>query len=470
MTPRSLMALCREKGVRCVEVRYLCLNGQIERFHIPSERLTEELFEVGFPFQGIGFSSTHSSANAALVPLADTAYLAPFRSQTTLVLLAEIQDAVTHRDDDFDPRGILLRAVEAWRSTGICDKLLLGQTVEVVLLKSLKCRQSENGSELHIETFNEGGDICVLNDPQKSDANKNNYMDATPKAWPEGTPVSDISTYCGEVLQHLSQVGIDVEYASDSTTHPGHCRFRLGPVEPLRAADIHLLACEIIRVTAVKYGLIACFLPTINAKESLLGWDLRMSLVKSGDSLVTGTKHFGLSDKGLAVTAGLLRNLGACMAFTNPSDISYFRLHELLANHHEKRAETEIHPFVHVLASTNQLVDRSIELSICDLTSNPHLAIASLLMAALNGVEDNLTIDEKGRLSVAGEREPKTPPRLPTTLEKAIARLRANHDFLLAHDVFSLDVLKVWRKQLLDRRSKSIRELSPASEFLSHYR
>ncbi len=414
--------------------------------------------------------AAHSSPNAALVPLADTAYLAPFRSQTTLVLLAEIQDAVTHRDDDYDPRGILQRATEAWRATGICDNLLIGQTCEVLLLRSMQCRQSEYLSELQIQPLTQNSDLQLVVESEKTSPTDSAYLDASSKGWSNPPPISDISTYCGEVLLHLSDVGIDVEHASDSTAIPGHCGFRLAPVEPVRAADNHLLACEIIRSTALKYGLMACFLPAISSRQPMLGWDMRLSLVKSGESLVTGSKQYGLSDKGLAVAAGLLKNLASCMAITNPTDISYHRLQSLMRPRHAPDAQTAVHPLIQVLASTSQLVDRTIQLSVSDLTSNAYLSIAALLMAGLNGIEDNLSLDDDGRVLEVGEREAKKSLRLPMTLERAIARLSSNYDFLIAHDVFSLDVLKVWRRQLLINRMEHTKDLSPAGEFLARYR
>jgi glutamine synthetase len=463
------MALCREKGVQCVEVRYMCLDGSIEYFHIPAERLSEELFEVGLPFVS-DRRHCYASAHAALVPLADTSYLAPFRAQTTLVLLAEMQDAVTRRDDDFDPRGILRRAHEAWMSTGICDKVLLGQTCEVLLLRSLECKQADRSSELRFETLSSAIGTSVRFDYQKLDSAKSDFSDSTSKTWPDDAYVNDLAAYCGEVLQHLSLAGIEIEYANNSGTNLGHCRFQLAPVDVVKAADIHLQACDIIRSTAAKFGLTACFLPAISKREPLLGWDLRLNLLKSGESLVTGTKHFGLSDKGLAIAAGLVTHLGACMAFTSRSELSYVRLHRL-RRIRVKAREHQLHPFINVVASTSQLTDRTLELGFCDQTSNPYLAIASVLMAALHGLEENMTLDEVGNLvSSRLDRGGKSSHRMPATIERALARTASDQDFLLAHDVFSTDVLRAWRRHLLKEKTLASSDLSLPGEFLARYR
>lgn len=470
MTPRTLMALCREKGVQCVEVRYMCLDGSIEYFHIPADRLSEELFEVGLPFfsdRRHGYASDH----AALVPLADTAYLAPFRAQTTLVILAEMQDAVTRRGDDFDPRGILQRAYEAWMSTGICDQVLVGQTCEVLLLRSLECKQTDRSSELKFETLSSAIRPNVGFDSPKLDPSKSAFSDSPNKSWSDDAYVNDLAAYCGEVLQHLSSAGIETEYANNSGINLGHCRFQLAPVDVVRAADTHLLACDIMRSTAAKFGLMACFLPAISKRDPMLGWDLRLNMMKSGESLVTGTKHFGLSDKGLAIAAGLLKHLGACMAFTCRSDLSYVRLHRLMRLRARFKSDHQIHPLISVVASTSHLTDRTLELGFCDQTCNPYLAISSVLMAALHGLEENMSLDESGHVAVSKfDRSAKSRHRIPPTIERSLARTVADQDFLLAHDVFSPEVLKMWRKYVLKEKALASSDLALSNEFLARYR
>ena len=47
MTPREVLALCREKDVKAVDFRFMDFPGLWQHFTIPVRRLTEEIFEDG---------------------------------------------------------------------------------------------------------------------------------------------------------------------------------------------------------------------------------------------------------------------------------------------------------------------------------------------------------------------------------------------------------------------------------------
>jgi glutamine synthetase len=457
VTPRSLMATCREKGVRCAEVRYVDLSGRIDKFFIPVDRVSEELFELGIPFEGAR-EGHGSPKNQTLIPLASTAYIAPFRSSTTLVMLAELQDPLTRRENTLDPRAILQKAAEAWKSNGLCDRVTIGQTCEVLLLKSLQVDQSTFASSVRIEPLSSSEDFAVTL-PSKSDPNKSTFIDGGSRTWSEGGS-PDISTFCAEVLQHLLDVGIVPQHAAASGQAAGLCRFELAPVEPTQAADNQLLTCEIIRATAQKYGLTACFLPSIGTLAPPLGWNLQLSAFKENDSIIAGTKQFELSDRGASIAAGIIQHVGSLLAITSPTVASFDRLSRIANAAKRSQLSSMLHPFVSVNTTASPLTDRSIDVRMCDQTCNPYLAIASLLMAGLSGLEENKSLE-----GIVGN--PSTHSRLfPTTLDRALVRLKLNHDFLLAHDVFTITTLKAWSRFIRNHRLNSRQQSPSASDFL----
>ncbi|MEM9703917.1 MAG: glutamine synthetase, partial [Planctomycetota bacterium] len=54
MTPREVLALCRERDLHAVDLRFMDFPGTQKHFTRPVTRLTEASFEEGFSFDGSG--------------------------------------------------------------------------------------------------------------------------------------------------------------------------------------------------------------------------------------------------------------------------------------------------------------------------------------------------------------------------------------------------------------------------------
>jgi len=47
MTPQDVLAMCRERGVKAVDLRFMDFPGLWQHFTIPVDKLDEEVFEDG---------------------------------------------------------------------------------------------------------------------------------------------------------------------------------------------------------------------------------------------------------------------------------------------------------------------------------------------------------------------------------------------------------------------------------------
>ena len=52
MTPKEVLALCREKDVKAVDFRFMDFPGLWQHFTVPVSQLAEETFEDGLGFDG----------------------------------------------------------------------------------------------------------------------------------------------------------------------------------------------------------------------------------------------------------------------------------------------------------------------------------------------------------------------------------------------------------------------------------
>jgi glutamine synthetase len=97
------------------------------------------------------------------------------------------------------------------------------------------------------------------------------------------------------------------------------------------------------------------------------------------------------------------------------------------------------------ITGTNPKAKR-IEFRAPDASGNPYLAFAAQLMAGLDGIKNRIEPHEpvdKDLYELPPE-EAKSIPQVPATLEGALAALEADHEFLLAGNVFTPELIETW--------------------------
>ena len=143
-TPKEVLAKCRQKDVKAVDLRFTDFSGQLRHYTIPVERLTEEAFEDGFGFDGssyAGWQSVHESDLVA-IPEPATALLDPFAHLSTLTVTCNIHDPVTGERYSRDPRAIANKAVAFLASTGIADTANFGCESKFYIFDQVQFDQS----------------------------------------------------------------------------------------------------------------------------------------------------------------------------------------------------------------------------------------------------------------------------------------------------------------------------------------
>src|ERR1700730_1155373 len=138
-TPKEVLALAKDSGVKIVDLRFCDLPGLMQHFSMPVSELTEDSFADGIGFDGSsirGFQSIHES-DMLLIPDLDTAHVDEFRTYPTLSLICDVRDPVTKSSYDRDPRNIAKRAEEYLKSTGIGDTAYFGPEAEFFIFDSV---------------------------------------------------------------------------------------------------------------------------------------------------------------------------------------------------------------------------------------------------------------------------------------------------------------------------------------------
>ena len=83
VTPKEVLALCREKNVKAVDLRFMDFPGIWQHFTIPVDKLDEDVFEEGLGFDGSsirGWQAINES-DMLVVPQPETAVLGPVHAR-----------------------------------------------------------------------------------------------------------------------------------------------------------------------------------------------------------------------------------------------------------------------------------------------------------------------------------------------------------------------------------------------------
>src|SRR5512147_1329973 len=139
MTPKDVLKMAKEKGVRIVDLRFIDLPGLWQHFSIPVSELGEGIFEDGLGFDGSsirGFQTIDES-DMLLMPDPTTAQMDPFTAVPTIVLNCNVKDPVTMEAYTRDPRYVAQKAELFLKQTGIADTVYIGPELEFFIFDSI---------------------------------------------------------------------------------------------------------------------------------------------------------------------------------------------------------------------------------------------------------------------------------------------------------------------------------------------
>ena len=125
---QEIRQLIEARGVRRIDLKVTDLFGTWHHFAIPPERLSEELIQNGFGFDGSslrGFQPIDES-DMLLVPDMETAVMDPFTAQPQLIIFCDVKDPITGELYERDPRGTAKKAEQLVKDSGLGTDVFFG--------------------------------------------------------------------------------------------------------------------------------------------------------------------------------------------------------------------------------------------------------------------------------------------------------------------------------------------------------
>lgn len=230
----------------------------------------------------------------------------------------------------------------------------------------------------------------------------------------------------------LEAMGVGVEQVA-TEYGPGQIEVNVRHAPPLKAADDLLAVKDVLRALARREGLIASFMPKPFGDAAGAGLHVHLSLweidtERSAMAADEGDDHPSrLSAVGRAFVAGLLRHAPALVGVGAPTVNSYKRLQPASwAPAHAAYAVGNRAALLRVPSGARARV----EVRAGDGTCNPHLFLAALLAAGLEGITDGAdpgppAAGDLGLLSAA-DTGARGIPLLPRSATEALAAVEAD--------------------------------------------
>ncbi|KAI5082511.1 hypothetical protein GOP47_0002254 [Adiantum capillus-veneris] len=252
----------------------------------------------------------------------------------------------------------------------------------------------------------------------------------------------DTSPYCSsasfdaasdmlfEVSKALTAMGVNIEQLH-AEAGCGQYEIALNYEPCLKAADDVMLLRETVKALIQRHGLIATFLPKLFPNDIGSGSHVHISLWEGDKNVFKADSsggQYGMSKIGQEFMSGVYHHLPSILAFTAPLPNSYERIKPQTwsgAHHCWGRENREAPLRASCPPGTHHDVVSNFELKSFDGCANPHLGLAAILAAGIDGMQKHLQLPEPV------DDDPSTLSEgllkmLPTSLEQSVAALQQN--------------------------------------------
>ena len=468
-TPADVVQMATDAGVKMVDLRFTDLFGTWQHFSLPARELTEEMFEEGVGFDGSsirGFQAIQES-DMILIPDPDTAIVDPFLEVPTLSIVCDIFDPITRQPYTRDARYVAKKAEAYLRQTGIADTSYWGPEAEFFLFNDVRYQVEPYKSYYEVDSregwWNSGKDL-----------GPNLGGQIPPKRGYFPVPPTDtLQDVRSKIVLALEAAGIHVEVHHHEVASAGQAEIDIRFDTLVRTADKMMMYKYIVKNVARQHGLTATFMPKPMFADNGSGMHTHQSLWKGNINVFFDEAGYAqLSDTARYYIGGLLKHAPAILAFAAPTTNSYRRLvpgFEAPVNLAYSQRNRSAAVRIPVYSSSPKA--KRIEFRPPDPSSNPYLTFAALLMAGLDGVQNQIDPGEpmdKDLYDLPPE-EAALIKQVPGSLAEALDALEVDHEFLLKGDVFTDDLIETWIDYKRTNEVDAVRLRPHPMEFVLYY-
>jgi len=447
---KSAVAFAKANNAEFFDLHFCDFLGTRQHIGLAINELDEGSFENGFGFDGSSIRCWQpiDKSDMVLLPIPETAVIDPFIKRPTVSFQCQIVDGTTDPMVQYsrDPRYVLQKCEQHIKDSGIADHARVGPEAEFFLFDDVRYHESMDQSFYKVDSGE-----AFWNSGREEKGGNLAYKNRAKEGYFPSPPFDTLCDIRNDMCALMTSIGMHVEAGHHEVAAAGQCEidFRFG--ELVDVADQIMWYKYIVRNVAKQHGKTATFMPKPLLGDNGSGMHQHYSLHESnGKNLFTGDDYAGLSKMGLYFIGGIIKHADAILAFTNPGTNSYKRLvpgfeAPIFAAYSGRNRSA----FCRIPVSHPK--GRRVEFRTPDPTCNPYLAFSAVVQAGLDGIKNKIdpgapcdinlyeaSATELAQMGVKG---------VPSTLAESVAALEKDHQFLLAGDVFTADVIEEYVAQ-----------------------
>ncbi len=435
-TAADVLKLAQESETKFVDFRFTDTRGKEQHVSVPISQFSMNKFDNGHAFDGSSIAGWKGieASDMLLFPDAETAFLDPFREETTLCLTCDVIEPSDGKGYDRDPRSLSRRAEAYLKASGIGDTAFFGPEPEFFIFDQVRWGEDMSGSFFKIDS-----EEASWSSGEKLEGGNQGHRPAVKGGYFPVPPVDSLQDIRSEMCLVLEAIGVPVEVHHHEVAGAGQCEIGTKFSTLVERADWLQKMKYVIHNVAASYGKTATFMPKPVVGDNGSGMHVHQSIWKDGTNLFAGNAYAGLSELALYYIGGIIKHARALNAITNPGTNSYKRLVpgfeapvKLAYSARNRSASIRI-PYV------SSPKARRIEVRFPDPTANPYLAFSAMMMAGLDGIENKIhpgDAADKNLYDLPPEEDAKI-PTVCSSLDQALEYLNRDRAFLTKGGVFS---------------------------------
>jgi glutamine synthetase len=463
------LKMIKDHDVKWVDLRFTDPKGKEQHTTVPAQRLDADALQDGFMFDGSSIAGwkTINESDMILMPDDETAVIDPFRDDSTLNLRCDIVEPSTMQPYDRDPRSIAKKAEAYLKTTGIGDTAYFGPENEFFVFDDVRWRVEMSGS-----FYNIGAEEAAWSSHSEFEGGNLGHRPSIKGGYFPVPPVDSAADLRSAMCSAMEAMGLitEVHHHEVATACQNEIGARFNTL--VKKADEVQIYKYVVHNVADAYGKTATFMPKPLVGDNGNGMHVHQSISKGDNNLFHGDKYAGLSETALFYIGGIIKHAKAINAFANASTNSYKRLVPgfeapvLLAYSARNRSASIRVPYIQ---GGNPKAYR-VEVRFPDSTGNPYLTFAAMLMAGLDGIQNEIhpgdSLDKD--LYDLPPEELTGIPTVAHSLEEALHALDADREFLKAGGVFTDEAIDGYLA-LKHEEVDYLRMLTHPAEFEMYY-
>ncbi len=430
--------LIKEHEIKFIDLRFSDTLGKEHHVTIPANRVNEDLFKIGQPFDGSSIEGWKGieCSDMILRPDASTVKFDPFFDDATLFITCDVIEPSTMESYDRCPRGIAKKAEAFIKESGLADTAYFGPEPEFFIFDSVTWGNDMSGCHYKINAE----EAAWSSDKDYEGGNTGHRPQVKGGYFPL-PPVDSHQDLRSAACLALEAMGIPVEVHHHEVATAGQCEIGTQFSSLVQRADWSQTFKYVVRNTAHRFGKTVTFMPKPIVGDNGSGMHVHQSIWKDGKNLFAGKEYANLSQTALYYIGGIIKHAKALNAITNPSTNSYKRLVPgfeapvILTYSARNRSASIRVPF-----TTSDKAKR-IEVRFPDPMANPYLAFSAMLMAGIDGIINKIDPGKAMDINLYDLPESKLAkiPQVCSSLEMALEHLNKDRAFLTRGGVFTDD-------------------------------